>query len=324
MFSVPAELESRGGDRYCPRMRTHARGIFPNRALISLSLALAALVGCRALSVRCRTDDRLIATREQSRLGMDALQAGRGDEARIRLEHALKSSPQDAEAHHHLAQVLRYQGKLDEAIRHMSTAVRLSGDDPDWTVELGELYAATGNIAEASACADRALSRGGQLSGAWVLRGDVLRANQRTDEALAAYHRAITGDNPPHAVLLRVAEIYHGQGRYQRELATLRRYAANAPVQDQPRDLDLRQGLALQLLQRHEEALVKFAAAEASLGDNADLLTRAAESHLALGQVGVAQRKIQRAAELQPGHPQLTMLASLVRQIQGENSPLRR
>lgn len=280
-----------------------------------LALLLVAQPGCRMLGTGCRRTGHLVAAREHSRLGMEAMQSGNYAEAEVRLKHALKSCPNDAEAHHHLGELLRRQGRISEAIPHLETAVKMSGGDPEWTVALGELLLESGDFSSAGMHARAALCRSPQLGRAWSLQGDAQSAFREYDESLSSYHRAVHCDEPYFPALAKAAEIYHQQGKFQRELASLRRFMLEQSAELLPADLELRQALALQAMQRHEEALPLFAAAEAKMGDHADLLIKSAESHLAIGHLIAAEQKIAAAAELQPSHPQLASLTSMVQRV---------
>jgi tetratricopeptide (TPR) repeat protein len=263
----------------------------------------------------CHRTSHIVATREHSRLGMDAMQSGNLAEAEVRLRHALKSCPNDAEAHHHLAEVLRRQGRAADAIPHLQNAVKLSGGDPEWTVALGELLLESGDFNTAGIHAQAALERRPQLGRAWALQGDVLRSHRDYDNCLSSYHRALDCEEPYLPALAKAAEVYHQQGKYQRELASLRRYMAEESSDLLPQDLELRQALALQAMQRHEEAIPLFAEAEAKMGDHPEILLRSAESHLASGHLVVAEQKIATATQLQPSHPQLAALTSMVEKL---------
>ena len=72
----------------------------------------------------------------------------------------------------------------------MEEAVRLSGDDPDRLVRLGQMYRSRGDLSQASKQAAQAIAANPQLASAWALRGDVLLAQGSRSEALASFHRA--------------------------------------------------------------------------------------------------------------------------------------
>ncbi|HEY6564406.1 MAG TPA: tetratricopeptide repeat protein [Pirellulaceae bacterium] len=279
-------------------------------------VALAVNVaGCRTLARFRPADQHVIAAREMSRGGLDALRAGKLQEAETRLDHALKQCPHDAESRHSLAQVYQARGLNREAVEQMDLAVRLSGGDAAWTLELGRMLLNQGDTGVALECGQRALALAPQSGGAWTLLGDVWVARNDLASAQDAYQRALTVSPPAHEALLPLASLYETQGRPQRALATLRHYEDVMPEQERVVDLALRQGIILQTLTRHDQALAKFAVAERVMGRSPDLLLRSAESQLALGQTEMAQRSIAMARELQPNHPSLAALTSGVRQV---------
>src|SRR4030095_13450757 len=64
-----------------------------------------------------------------NRLALKYVQAGRAQDAQVRLDEALRLAPNDAEAHSNLGTVLQMQGRLAEAAPHLETAVKLKPND---------------------------------------------------------------------------------------------------------------------------------------------------------------------------------------------------
>ncbi len=277
-----------------------------------LLFLLAAASGCSTMARFRPADQQVIAAREMSRLGADAMRQGRLEEAEARLAHALRKCPHDAESRRCLAQLMWTQGRRREAITQMDSAVRLSGDDPVWMIELGRMLLEEGDYNVAGECAARSKARDPTAGAAWALEGDVLQAGGDAAAAQRAYHRAMAAAGAPPATLLSLASLYERQGKHQRSLATLRRYEDSTPEQEHPADLPLRQGLALESLGRYEQAIVKFTEAEQNLGRSPDLLVHMAQCHVALGEFTEAETRIAAARQLQPDHPQLATLASAI------------
>lgn len=267
------------------RNRTRAPGIV-KRALdiapfLGFLLLIGAAGGCRTLSRSCPADRNVVAGRELSRMGAAAMRDERFDEAEIRLTHALRQCPNDPEIRRNLGQLYWKSGKRQAAIEQMDLAVQLSGNDPEWTAELGHMLLEEKATDAAWECAQRIKNQGlVPLSAA--LEGDVLLAQGRLEEAQKAYLRAVAVDEPSMTVLLSLAETYARQGKHQRALATLRRLEDQIVDAQHPPDLPLRQGLALQALGRHEQAIERLFAAQERLGPSKELEARIAMSRQAL------------------------------------------
>ena len=130
---------------------------------------------------------------------------GNTREAEVRLLQALKECPYDAEARRCLSQVYRALDRPRDAIEQLDLAVQLSGGNPGWTVELGELLLAQEELAVAEECARRAIDAGPTLAAAWSLLGDVCLARQDFTAAQTAYHRALASDDASGDILLSLA-----------------------------------------------------------------------------------------------------------------------
>jgi predicted Zn-dependent protease len=280
-----------------------------------LILTIAVLSGCRTLSKFRPADQQVIACREQSRLGLDALGRGHTVEAEARLLHAIRGCPHDAEARRALSQVYWAQERTDEAIAQMDAAVRLSGDDPLWTVELGRMLLANEKPTVSEECCRRALARNPDLGPGWALLGDIYCA-RGSPHAVHAYHRALASSGSPPDVLLSLSHQYASQGRTQRALAMLRQFEDRVGIDHCPADLARRKGILLQAMQRHEEALAEFQVAEQQEGRDDQLLRLMAASYQDLGQWGPSDQALTAAGQLQSAPLQT---AALMQEVAGES-----
>ncbi|MDX1948731.1 MAG: tetratricopeptide repeat protein [Pirellulaceae bacterium] len=272
------------------------------------SLALVGIVvwtgvGCRYIG-QCRksSDESIAQTRQLALQGKDAQQHGRWDQAEAIFAAAVVQGPRDERARCGYAEALWQRGARDEAVAHMEEAVKLSGNDPERVVQLGNMHFALGNLDRAGKQADKAIAANRELPLAWVLRGKVLQARGEFAAAQAAFHRAL-GYQPqfPEAQLA-LAEVYRQEGRPQRALATLQALEASYPPHGAPVEVLVPQGLALGQLGRHADAARTLARAAERGNPSADLLYELARAQLQAGDATAARLTTLAALDRDPGH----------------------
>ena len=287
-------------------------GLFPACLLLSSS-------GC-ALQ-RGRTSDDVVAARQLSLQGIDARQRGHLHQAESLLSRAVEMCPLDENIRSHFAETLWDSGQREQAVANMEEAVRLSGGNIDLMVRLGEMYLAQGDLDRAADQANRAIRANPSLAAAWALRGNVLRLQNRDQESLAAYHRALSYQEHYPSVQLAIGEIYHRQGRYNRELATLRSLADSYAPGETPYLVLYRQGLALKQLQRYQAAAELLARAAKRGLPSPELLYHLAESQWLAGDPANARLTLRSAVDQSRTTPEgqrvATALQSLDRQFSG-------
>jgi tetratricopeptide (TPR) repeat protein len=229
--------------------------------LLCCCLLANSLAGCRALRCSEPHDAALAAARRQSLLARDAQQRGQWEQAEALFASAVEQCPADERARHGYAQSLWQRGAQDEAVAHMEEAVRRSGNDPERMVELGGMYLHRGELPRAGQQADRAIAANPQLAGAWALRGQTQQALGQREAALASFHRALSlrANDPP--VQLAVAAIYAQQNRPQRALATLQALADSYPPDQVPAEVLIQEAYACRALGRHADAAARLAQA---------------------------------------------------------------
>jgi tetratricopeptide (TPR) repeat protein len=261
-----------------------------------------------ALSSGCRTfcprslEQNVVDARSSSLQGLDAMQRGRWADAEQSFAAAVKSCPVDERAQACYADALWHQGSSEQALVHMQEAARLSGNDPQRLVQLGDMHLAMQQLDHAVHCADQAIAKNNRLACAWALRGNIRLAQGRHDDALAAYHRCLAlGDHQPQ-VQLAIAKIYRQQGRPQRALATLGSLTEQYAPGEPPIDVVVLHGTVLQDLQRHREAVQQFAQAVSRGSASGDLLCQLAQSQLQSGDASGAEASIAAALQREPQH----------------------
>jgi tetratricopeptide (TPR) repeat protein len=268
---------------------------------VTLLIALVVSSGCRTLRCKSQSDETIAATRQLSLQGKDAQQKGHWDKAEAYFADAVQRSPADERARCGYAESLWCRGAQEQAVVHMVEAVKLSGDDPERLVQLGQMYLAQNNLPAAMRQADRAIAANKHLASAWGLRASVQRASGQNEEALAAYHRALSLQPHFPEAQVAVAELYNSSGRPQRALATLQSLAGQYPPGSVPPDVLYRQGLVLKQLGRNQDAADCLAAA-AQMQPSPELLVELAQARLLVGDLGSATAATNGALQLDPRH----------------------
>jgi tetratricopeptide (TPR) repeat protein len=219
-----------------------------------MAIIMLAGPGCRALRCDKATDESLAAARRLSLQGLEAQQHGGWDQAEALFATAVQRGPGDERARCGYAESLWKRGAQDQAVAHMEEAVRLSGNDPERRVQLGGMYLYRGELPRADQQADLAIAANPQLAGAWSLRGQVLQAQGQRHEALASFHRALSYREPCPEAQLAMAEIYGQEHRPQRALATLQALTESYPPGQAPVEVLTREAFALRDLGRDADA----------------------------------------------------------------------
>jgi tetratricopeptide (TPR) repeat protein len=247
---------------FASRVRLARDGWMSAPVLLAVLLLSSASLGCRAF--RGETSNKsLVTARQLSLRGADALQRSRQQDAELLFSQALALSPVDERAHWGYAMTLWERGEKQRATQHLSEALRLSGSNPEYATQLGEMYLELGEYAAAKKIALDVLSGNRNHARAWALLGDTHRAESEWVDALECYHRALLVRSDFPKVQLSIAEIYRKQGRSERALATLDRMVdLHSSVREDPEHMLFR-GLVFADLNRPQEA--------------ASLLARAAE-----------------------------------------------
>jgi len=287
--------------------------------VVASLLLVACCSGCRSLPCRKESDETIALTRQLSLRGKDAQQKGRWDQAETYFAQAVTASPKDERARCGYAESLWRRGAQDQAVTHMVEAVKLSGDDPERLVQLGQMYLAQNNLPAAGRQADKAIAANKHLASAWALRGNVYRATGQRDEALAAYHRVLSYHPHYPEVQVALAEIYSQSHKPQRALATLQSLADQFPPGNVPSDVLFRQGLVLRQLNRNQDAAECLAAAANQGQPTAEMLFELAQTRMLAGDTTAANLALNAALQIDPRHtPSLQMqneLASRQKQL---------
>ncbi len=248
--------------------------------------AVSMMLGCQSLGRR-RSQGDAIEAREMTRLGQEAMIQDRWQEAETRLQHAVELCPHDVAARRHYAQSLWQLERKDEAIEHLRQAVQMSGGDPNWNVELGEMLLEMGEVDEAEEFAMAALDVDPELAAAWELRGNVDLRRGDEDGALSNFHRARSLGSVRTSTLSAMGAIYERQQRPHRVLSIVQRLEETSGGEVDVETLK-RKGLALRSVGRLSEAAGALALAHQRSPQDQGLLVLLADCQYAAGQTDAA------------------------------------
>lgn len=271
------------------------------RLMIAVLAILAA--GCQIPGRRGPVPRALATCRQLSQRGIAAAERGRPQRARELLADAVEACPVDPEARRHYADALWKCGARTEAITQQQEAARLASEDAMLHVRLAEMHLATGKMDLARRRAEQALDLNPRLPAAWVIRGRVMRADGKLQQALADFHRALGYAPDDRQVLLEIAELYRQLDQPQRALSCLHSLADTYSPGEQPQNVLFLTGLAHMALQRYEDAAESFSAAVLRDTPTTEIFYRLAEAELAAGRPAEAATAAQQALLLTPGDP---------------------
>lgn len=163
--------------------------------------------------------------------GVEALRAGRLDEAEACLQRALSLAPETAVYHSNHSVLLRERGQLEASLAAAERAVALAPGFAGAWYNQGISLAEFARFAEALESYGRALEINPDYAEAWFNRGSVFMRLERGVEARESYARAValTPDNPLFLHHLGVA--LDGLGRIAEALEVYERALHLAPGQ---------------------------------------------------------------------------------------------
>lgn len=189
------------------------------------------------------------------------MQQGDWHHAELLMAQAVDSCPSDANARRYYADVLANRGELDEAIQQLEVARDLSASDTTLIIRTGQMHLQMGQVNQAATRAAMALRASPRSADAWALHGRVMLAQGDLPRALADMQRAISYRPDDRQVLSDVAEIYQQLGKSEQSLLSLQALADTYPTGEEPADVLQRQGVALQQLNRPDDAAARMAEA---------------------------------------------------------------
>jgi tetratricopeptide (TPR) repeat protein len=121
-------------------------------------------------------------------------EAGRVDEAVKEFSTALRFNPGSAKAHVNLASILIGKGKLDEAHTHFEEALRIEPNNAEFHSGYAYLLEQLGRDEQAAAECEAAVRLEPKSAQAWFSYGAFLEKHGKLDEAIAQYRQAVQAD----------------------------------------------------------------------------------------------------------------------------------
>jgi tetratricopeptide (TPR) repeat protein len=237
----------------------------------------------------------VIIARQLSQQGLEAMHQGAVGQAESRFVQAIEHCPTNTTARYQLANCLWQRGARHEAIEQLTKAIEIGGgDEVEMLVELGYMWANVGQLDQAMRLAEQSIRLAPEDPLAWRLRGDVFREQQDWSAALASFQRSLTYDPDNPEVQLAVAEVYHSLERPARVLATLHRLDDQLPADRQPERTLVLKSMALESLERYDEAVEMLARAKRAGRLSQVGMIRLAHAQAAAGRWGDAQVTIKR------------------------------
>lgn len=279
--------------------------------LFALTLsAIALLAGCRTMKSE-KVSAEMIQARELTYSGIHAEQDGHLGRAENIFSRAVAMSPDDETARTRYAEALARRGSLDDAIKQMAEAHRISHGDPNISIRIGELHLRKGDLSQAMFSADSALGVNRKLAEAWALKGRVHAASDQTQQALENYLRALTCRPEFPEVRMEVARCYMLLGRHQRALSNLNIIAATYASGSEPQELLLLQSDAFTGMNRMHDSLEILAALAVRPEATAEIWFRYGQALAESGDTVNARLVLQNARGRYPEDPRID--ASLAR-----------
>jgi predicted O-linked N-acetylglucosamine transferase (SPINDLY family) len=170
----------------------------------------------------------------------------------------LDAAPEHPLAHALLGSLLGASGRLDAALEHLQTAVRLDPSAAALRSDLGNVLRALDRMQEAEAAYRDAISIDPEFPGAHRNLGDLLRHLGRADDAIESLAKAasLTPDDADAQFML--ADMLSQRGRYEE---ACRGYQAGLSIAPQVAAAHNNLGATLRHLSRRQEALASFESA---------------------------------------------------------------
>ncbi|MFH1278608.1 MAG: tetratricopeptide repeat protein [Candidatus Eisenbacteria bacterium] len=157
-------------------------------------------------------------------------------------QDTLKKNPASFLAHNNMATHLVDWGRLDDAIRHLSDAVRLKPDFYEARCGLGTALTEKGRTAEARFQLEAGRDLRPDKPWAWVYLGDAYRAESKPEEAIENYERALEVDPSNARARNNLANLLSEMGRFEKAIPHYRE-----AIRLDQRNANSRRNLALAL-----------------------------------------------------------------------------
>lgn len=226
-----------------------------------------------------------------------AIQVGYWRDDITLFQHALNVTKDNYSVHNNLAIALQGMGRVDEAIRHYTEAIRINLRYADAHYNLGLARADRRQFDEAIRCFHQVLALRPKYWEAHLQLGAVFQAQGKLDEALAHFLEATRANPNSASAENNAGALLAAQGKYRE---AIEHYRQALRIQPDYAIGNHNLGLALAALRRYDEAVVCYTRA-------LSLDSRSAGVHTDLGIALASQGKLQeaidhlhRAVEMEP------------------------
>lgn len=182
-------------------------------------------------------------------------QQGRLREAEKLYTRALKIAPDNFDALHLLGLINAQSGKMGEAYRLMSAALKINPNVPDVLINFSNVLHGLKRDVEALVSIDKALALRPGDAEALLYRGNTLTALSRTDEALSCFDEVLARNPGQRDALLARGVARANIGRHEQALADFDEILTRMPTDTEAL---YNRGTALIELGHYAEALVAF------------------------------------------------------------------
>ena len=247
------------------------------------ALLLAILSGCATIRKFNPIEAHTLEARHLTQQAEAAIHRSEWAEAESKLVRAIEKCPEDTRARSVLANVLWERGAKEAAVEQKTRSVEMAGGhDATELTELGQMEFSTGDLEQALVHASAAIRQDSSHADAWTLRGFVLRAMDRPDDALGAFFRSLSIRPDDPRTRLEIAGIYRETGEPRQALAILGAapHEADSPCPYYP-DVCYLRGLLLRDLERPDDAVAAFTLARDNGCTANDLVLRLADAQFA-------------------------------------------
>ena len=277
-----------------------ARGVLWHGLLILCAVFAS---GCHILRPR-PVDYKSSMAREMTFNGIDALQRGRVVEAQNLFTKAAQAAPNDQRIRAELARTYVQNGQVHQAIAEMKDAVRLSGGEASYHVDLGQLYLQTRQLELAREQAALALNNNRRLAAAWALKGQVEAGMGELAQARVSLNRALAHDSELRDVRFQLAQVYHRLGQPQRALSVLESLLRQTGLDETPQEYLLLHGTALAQIGQLDKSAEVLASAAERPEPLPETLLELSRIQKERGDVANASRVLIRGRELYANRPE--------------------
>ncbi len=162
-------------------------------------------------------------------LGLTHLQTDDPGGAVELIRRAVKLQPDNAAFQSNLGEALVAFGRPREALAAFQRAGKLAPNEPQYQMAIGNCHARCGELVEAEKRLRKLTARFPAYALGWLNLGNAMRDQQRAQDALACYERAIALDSDLADAHNNLGSVLHGLGQLEAAEAAYRRALAIAP-----------------------------------------------------------------------------------------------